>query len=620
MSLSGQSEKLNVCVRVRPLMQFEKDIGATFAWDMGDDFIQLDTTAVEKALDAPNISGENRFLFHRVFKPQDSTKQVYDEVVKGVVSSGIEGINGTVFAYGQTASGKTHTITGTPSDFGILPMAIRQIFDSTNESKDREYLLRICYMEIYNEKIRDLLTTEQSKTFPIVEDAKRGIVVSNLTERVVFSFDQVSSLISQAEENRHYGRTHMNEWSSRSHAIFRVIIESKPVQESDDGKVLFSTLNFVDLAGSERISKSFEMNAMRHEEGKAINKSLLFLGTVIRKLAKQDTSHIPFRDSKLTRILQSSLGGNARTSIICTISPASSNLTTSISTLKFGEVSATVKNKCEINEIDQDEAYLYRHEDQIEELRQELKQLEGAQRRSGFYGDGDMEELKLTLKMKIQHLTNLIIMTGKRKEHNEAKVRRRTVGVTSFDEQEIKTMVSQSQEIELLKEQNRIQRENMNCTMEKLQKQNESLEIRLNTERNNREQIGIEMEQLREENECMRENLQRNRQKLELIEDGLGLDDLTPDQLEELERLLITSWKRVVIANSRIDLEMSLDKELLEENIVVQISQEELNNNCDKVTQSIPQTPENVKAKLSRLNIQNNNKLCLKSLFDSIHE
>ncbi|KAI9142686.1 P-loop containing nucleoside triphosphate hydrolase protein [Paraphysoderma sedebokerense] len=257
---------------------------------------------------------------------------------------------GTIFAYGQTSSGKTFTMNGSNREPGVIPLAISDIFNSISQDETHEYLLRISYCEIYNEVIRDLVNPDNFN-LKIHEDVTRGVFVGNLTELVITDIDDIFTAIENGEKNRHVGETNMNERSSRSHTIL-TMVSKRP---SYSGAVRSSKLNLVDLAGSERVGLT-GAEGIRLKEGGHINKSLLTLGTVIARLSEGgDGRHIPYRDSKLTRILQPSLGGNARTAIICTITPASNHLDDTLSTLKFASRAKTVKNKptvFEVNYID----------------------------------------------------------------------------------------------------------------------------------------------------------------------------------------------------------------------------------------------------------------------------
>ncbi|KAL8206873.1 UNVERIFIED_CONTAM: hypothetical protein K2H54_032855 [Gekko kuhli] len=286
---------------------------------------------------------------------------------------------GTIFAYGQTASGKTHTILGTKRAPGILPMAIEDVFKTICGVPDREFLLRISYMEIHNETIKDLLCSNIRKKKPLVvrEDINRSIFVEDLIEEVVVSPEHVMSWLKNGEKNRHYGETKMNARSSRSHTIFRMVIESKEKSDASnsncDGAVMVSHLNLVDLAGSERASQT-GTDGIRLKEGCYINRSLFILAQVIKKLSDdQPGGFINYRDSKLTRILQNSLGGNAKTAIICTVTPVS--LEETLSTLQFASTAKKMKNSPKVNEVLDDDALLKRYRREIEDLKRRLEEV-----------------------------------------------------------------------------------------------------------------------------------------------------------------------------------------------------------------------------------------------------
>ncbi|XP_015683746.1 centromere-associated protein E, partial [Protobothrops mucrosquamatus] len=384
---------VTVCVRVRPLiasLHTSLELSMRFP-----DILMSETTNLvpeeNEDLDekgqvswksedciVSQIDGTRSFVFDRVFHSESSTKEVYQGVTAPIIKSAVQGYNGTIFAYGQTASGKTYTILGTKDSPGILPMAINNVFNTICRIPDREFLLRISYMEIHNETIQDLLCSNirKKKSLVVREDINRTIYVEDLNEEVVVSPEEVMTWLKKGEKNRHYGETKMNERSSRSHTIFRMIIESKEKHTSGssyEGAVMVSHLNFVDLAGSERASQT-GAEGIRLKEGCNINRSLFILGQVIKKLCDdQSGGFINYRDSKLTRILQNSLGGNAKTVIICTITPAS--LEETLSTLQFASTAKNMKNTPKVNEVLDDDALLKRYRKEIEDLKRQLEEV-----------------------------------------------------------------------------------------------------------------------------------------------------------------------------------------------------------------------------------------------------
>nr|XP_044999462.1 centromere-associated protein E [Jaculus jaculus] len=353
-----------VCVRVRPVCNREGLEEATHV------YWKSDNNAIYQ------IDGSKSFSFDRVFHSNETTKTVYDEIAVPIIDSAIQGYNGTVFAYGQTASGKTHTMMGSENCLGVIPRAIHDIFQKITKLPEREFLLRVSYMEIYNETITDLLcNTQKVKPLIIREDINRNVYVADLTEEVVSTSEMALQWLSKGEKNRHCGITKMNQRSSHSHTIFRLILESREKGESSncDGSIKVSHLNLVDLAGSERATQTGG-EGVRLKEGCNINRSLFILGQVIKKLSDGKIGgFIHYGDSKLTRILQNSLGGNAQTRIICTITPISFDET--LSTLQFASTAKYMKNTPFVNEVSSDEALLKRYRKEIVDLSKQLEEV-----------------------------------------------------------------------------------------------------------------------------------------------------------------------------------------------------------------------------------------------------
>ncbi|XP_020090736.1 kinesin-like protein KIN-7D, chloroplastic isoform X2 [Ananas comosus] len=307
----------------------------------------------------------------RVFGPTTTTRHVYDVAAQHVVGGAMEGINGTIFAYGVTSSGKTHTMHGDQRSPGIIPLAVKDAFSIIQETPSREFLLRVSYMEIYNEVVNDLLNPA-GQNLRIREDLQ-GAFVEGIKEEVVLSPAHALSLIAAGEEHRHVGSNNFNLLSSRSHTIFTLTIESSPCGDCSEGEVNFSQLNLIDLAGSE--SSRAETTGIRRKEGSYINKSLLTLGTVIAKITDGRATHIPYRDSKLTRLLQSSLSGHGRVSLICTVTPSSSNTEETHNTLKFANRAKQIEIQASQNKIIDEKSLIKKYQNEIHRLKEELEQL-----------------------------------------------------------------------------------------------------------------------------------------------------------------------------------------------------------------------------------------------------
>uniref|UniRef100_A0A8D3CLS5 Kinesin-like protein n=1 Tax=Scophthalmus maximus TaxID=52904 RepID=A0A8D3CLS5_SCOMX len=283
------------------------------------------------------ILGGKSYVFDQVFPTNTSQEQVYNACAKQIVRDVLGGYNGTIFAYGQTSSGKTHTMEGNlhdPQGMGIIPRIAEDIFEHIFAMDENlEFHIKVSYFEIYMDKIRDLL------------DVHVCSFTKGCTERFVTSPEEVMDVIDQGKANRHVAVTNMNEHSSRSHSIFLINIKQEHVETEQK---LIGKLYLVDLAGSEKVSKTGAEGAVL-DEAKNINKSLSALGNVISALAEGTKSHVPYRDSKMTRILQDSLGGNCRTTMFICCSPSSYNDAETKSTLMFGQRAKTIRNTVSVN-------------------------------------------------------------------------------------------------------------------------------------------------------------------------------------------------------------------------------------------------------------------------------
>ncbi|XP_034502707.1 kinesin-like protein KIF27 isoform X3 [Ailuropoda melanoleuca] len=311
------------------------------------------------------IIGRDRvFTFDFVFGKNSTQDEVYNTCIKPLVLSLIEGYNATVFAYGQTGSGKTYTIGGghvasiVEGQKGIIPRAIQEIFQNICENPNIDFNIKVSYIEVYKEDLRDLLELETSmKDLHIREDEKGNTVIVGAKECQVESADEVMSLLEMGNAARHTGTTQMNEHSSRSHAIFTISIcqVERNTEAAEDGlwysrRQIVSKFHFVDLAGSERVTKTGNTGE-RFKESIQINSGLLALGNVISALGdpRRKSSHIPYRDAKITRLLKDSLGGSAKTVMITCVSPSSSDFDESLNSLKYANRARNIRNKPTLN-------------------------------------------------------------------------------------------------------------------------------------------------------------------------------------------------------------------------------------------------------------------------------
>ncbi|XP_033964612.1 kinesin-1 heavy chain-like isoform X1 [Pseudochaenichthys georgianus] len=324
---------IKVVCRFRPLNRSELARGDIYVPKFqGEDCVQM---------------GGKPYYFDRVFQSETTQVQFYNAVAQKIVRDVLEGYNGTIFAYGQTASGKTHTMEGNlhdPAMMGIIPRIVQDIFNYIySMDENLEFHIKVSYFEIYLDKIKDLLDATKVN-LSVHEDKNRVPYVKGCTERFVSQPDEVMDAIDEGKSSRHVAVTNMNEHSSRSHSIFLINIKQ---ENSQTGQKLIGKLYLVDLAGSEKIGKTGAEGTVL-DEAKMINKSLSSLGNVISALA-EGSAYVPYRDSKMTRILQDSLGGNCRTTMVICASPSAYNDAETRSTLLFGQRANTIKNSVTLN-------------------------------------------------------------------------------------------------------------------------------------------------------------------------------------------------------------------------------------------------------------------------------
>jgi centromeric protein E len=361
---------IQVCVRIRPILRNEKEDTDSYAWNWEDKTLY------------PQIANQLPYTFDHLFFPEKTNVEIFDDVVKNVVLQSMNGFNGSIFTYGQTSSGKTFTMNGSHSQPGVIPQSIYFCFKSIQDSfPEREFLFRVSYIEVYNEQIKDLLNSEPAH-IKIQTDPKLGTILSGVKEQVVLSPQQVIALIRAGEAQRHIGSTDMNESSSRAHTVFKLIIESRKRGDSTDAPVRFSFLNLIDLAGSEN-AKMTNSTGDRAREAKHINQSLLTLSLIIFKLSEEKPgatkkTYYPYRDSKLTRLLQSSLSGNAKIAVICTVSPTLRCVDEKHNTLRFATRAKRITTHACVNELMDDKTLLKAYKLEINSLKARLAAMEGS--------------------------------------------------------------------------------------------------------------------------------------------------------------------------------------------------------------------------------------------------
>ncbi|KAK2186663.1 hypothetical protein NP493_192g03000 [Ridgeia piscesae] len=372
---SSSAESVKVVVRCRPLNQKEISDGRQSIVNMNTSKGTVEVkNSKGPATDPPRV-----FTFDSVYNWDSKQRDLYDETFRDLIQAVLDGFNGTIFAYGQTGTGKTFTMQGVKNDpelRGVIPNSFEHIFQHIARTENQQYLVRASYLEIYMEEIRDLLAKDQTKRLELKERTDTGVYVKDLSSFVTKSIKEIEHVMNVGNQNRSVGSTNMNEQSSRSHAIFIITVECSQTSELVDGgdgenHIRVGKLNLVDLAGSERQAKSGAAGE-RLKEATKINLSLSALGNVISALVDGKCSHIPYRDSKLTRLLQDSLGGNAKTVMVANIGPADWNYDETITTLRYANRAKNIKNKPKINE-DPKDALLREFQEEISRLKQALQ-------------------------------------------------------------------------------------------------------------------------------------------------------------------------------------------------------------------------------------------------------
>ncbi len=399
-----KTETVKVMVRVRPMNGKEKKQKCKNV---------LNTDKKEKTIcfKDDNQTNTKVYSYDNVFIPSDTQKEVYENSAFKIVENLLEGYNGTIFAYGQTGCGKTFSMLGDINDEknkGIIPRACSHILTriAADKSNFQTFVINCSFIELYNEKVYDLMDKEKIKK-DLKESPKKGVFVKDLRFISVASIEDILNVLIKGEKNRSVGETAMNKGSSRSHCIFTINIETS-TKKGKVETVKKSKLNLVDLAGSERQSKT-KAQGQRLKEANNINLSLSALGNVIAALVSKRKSHIPYRDSKLTRLLQDSLGGNTKTLMMAAVSPADYNKDETMSTLKYASRASKIKNIPKINEDPRD-TLIKKYEDELKMLKSRLNkngkiisnQINIAENGSGDDHSENLNEAKLKLQREVE--------------------------------------------------------------------------------------------------------------------------------------------------------------------------------------------------------------------------
>ncbi|ONL96701.1 Kinesin-like protein KIN-5B [Zea mays] len=408
-----QEVNVQVMLRCRPLSEEEQRVNAQSAISCNES--KREVTVLHSLFK----QADKTFTFDKVFGPQSQQRSIYNHAVAPLVTEVLEGYNCTVFVFGQTGTGKTYTMEGEmrqkvselPDTAGVIPRAVCHIFEILTARK-ADYSMKVTFLELYNEDITDLLSLEDQSRFPegrqkrpitLMEDGKGGAVIRGLEEIVVYSPSDIYSLLEHGSARRRTADTALNKQSSRSHAVFSINIQVKETTVGNEELIKYGRLNLVDLAGSENIARSGAREGRARETGE-MNKSLLTLGRVINALVEHSV-HVPYRDSKLTRLLRESLGGKAKTCIIATVSPSAHSLEETLVTLDYAARAKSIRNKPEANKKTCKTVVLKELYQEMERMKQDVK---AAREKNGIYISHERfaqdETKRKTMKEKIEHL------------------------------------------------------------------------------------------------------------------------------------------------------------------------------------------------------------------------
>ncbi|XP_068249669.1 kinesin-like protein KIF11 [Palaemon carinicauda] len=447
-----KGQNIKVFVRCRPLNSIEKNSKAHTCVDC----TSREITVKERPLDKYTKT----FSFDRVFGPDSKQIDVYKAVAKTSVEEVLNGFNCTIFAYGQTGTGKTFTMEGerTPDNTswdedplaGIIPRCVNHLFDELRLQK-LEFTMRVSFLELYNEELFDLLSPQDDLSkLRMYEDATRkgSCIIQGLEEVLVRSKANVYEVLEKGSNKRQTAATLMNAHSSRSHTVFTVTLHIK--ENTVDGDELLKTgkLHLVDLAGSENIGRSGAVDKRAREAGN-INMSLLTLGRVITALVEK-APHIPYRESKLTRLLQDALGGRTKTSIIATVSPANINLEETLSTLDYAHRAKNIQNKPEVNQKLNKKELIGEYSQEIERLRLDLMAM---REKSGVYlAHENYQEMIQTMENQAEEITEKINYIRSLEEGIESKTNELNNSNTKLEElaeqlKELKTVLKEKTEV-----------------------------------------------------------------------------------------------------------------------------------------------------------------------------
>lgn len=529
--LDDEIENVRVVVRTRPMDKNELSAGALSA-------ISVDKINRAITVMKPNATANEppkTYYFDNVFDGGSNQMDLYVDTARPIVDKVLEGYNGTILAYGQTGTGKTYTMSGNPDSpqtKGIIPNAFAHIFGHIAKAKENQkFLVRVSYMEIYNEEVRDLLGKDVGKSLEVKERPDIGVFVKDLSGYVVHNADDLENIMRLGNKNRAVGATKMNQESSRSHAIFSITVERSELGEGDVQHVRMGKLQLVDLAGSERQSKT-QASGQRLKEATKINLSLSVLGNVISALVDGKSTHIPYRNSKLTRLLQDSLGGNSKTVMCATISPADSNYMETISTLRYASRAKNIQNRMHINEEPKD-ALLRHFQEEIARLRKQLEEgdsLEEEPPSSEEEEDTADDELEAPLEIELESSTIQAVEKKPKKKREK----------TDAEKEELAKRKNEHQkEIEHAKTEQETLRNKLVSLEGKILVGGENLLEKAQTQELLLEQSIAELEQHEKSEEALKQTLQQKAtERIDIEERYSTLQDASTGITKKIHRVM----------------------------------------------------------------------------------
>ncbi|CAD8103013.1 unnamed protein product [Paramecium primaurelia] len=587
--MKKESECVKVVVRVRPFNQREKE-------NNSKPCVNVDEKQNVVELLKPVDNESKQFSYDYVFGMNAKQSYIYEKTAFNLVESVIDGYNGTIFAYGQTGCGKTFTMTGVPENEelkGIIPRTFTQIqtIIDTNTDTKKKFLVRCSFLEIYNEEIRDLLGKDHKARLELKE-SQGCVSAKDLTMVTVKTAQEMDKYMSLGQNNRSVGATAMNAQSSRSHCIFTVYVESQIVDAKGNEFIRVGKLNLVDLAGSERQSKT-QATGDRLKEATKINLSLSALGNVISALVDGKTQHIPYRDSKLTRLLQDSLGGNTKTVMITALSPADFNYDETLSSLRYASRAKMIKNQPKINE-DPKDALLKQQADEIQKLKEQLSKLNknggggGSEKdiqnnsSSNFYGNLKKQQEILEIEKiksdevqkeleKLKQDNERLIKERKDKEEQMSRQKQRELEQLIKDNENLQKEKEKVLEQIAEKEQKAIEEQNLRQKLQELMAAKEKMVVtggkaseeekkKYRLQQKKLKQQSQEHEKLLEEREKQKDELYDIEQKYQSVQEEI-------EALRKKNLRLRKVYKEAMVEIKDIQKENEQDKEELLESI-----------------------------------------------------